>query len=43
MDAKIIPMNKESQETISREQAKQILDNILTTKEKYNDKIRSSV
>lgn len=33
MDAKIIPMNKESEETISREQAKQILDNILTTEE----------
>lgn len=33
MDAKIIPMNKESQETITREQAKQILDNILTTEE----------
>lgn len=33
MDAKIIPMNKESEETITREQAKQILDNILTTEE----------
>ena len=33
MDAKIIPMNKESEETITREEAKQILDNILITEE----------
>lgn len=33
MDAKIIPMNKENKETITREEAKQILDNILTTEE----------
>ena len=33
MDAKIIPMNKESEETISREEAKQILDNILITED----------
>ena len=33
MNAKIIPMNKENKETITREEAKQILDNILTTEE----------
>ena len=33
MDAKIIPMNKENKETITREEAKQILDNILITED----------